>query len=235
VGRIGAWLAICLLALLADPGALRAAPGERLVVRGSEVPLREAPQADAPVVLLLGPEHRLVEFARREDWVKVGVFETVGAFGWLPADAVEAAPAPVPLPEPEPAPIVTAPSLPVYHLQLSGRPALLFRATCRIIGGGRDRTLKFDATLPKSYRWEAEAVSCRVLKMDALGHLRARLYKSDSLIASRQTTAPFNYVRVRSDGPWGGSRASRGSTGFVTRPLPPKPPGGGSVVIKPGG
>ena len=113
--------------------------------------------------------------------------------------------------------------IPGFLLRLTGSPALLFRARCRLIGGRGDRTVELEGTIPRSYRLEVDAVSCRVLKMDAFGRLRARLYQGDALIAAKLTSAPFNHVRVRSDGPWGAARSSRGATPLFTRPTPPPP------------
>ncbi len=94
-------------------------------------------------------------------------------------------------------------------------------------GDGQGRSvLKFGGFVPRRLRLEAEAVSCRVRKRDFSGRLTLRLYQDGQVVALRSTAAAFNGVTVRSDGPWGAARGTRGSTRlFRLRPvrLPRRP------------
>ncbi len=208
---LGAWLAVFLV-IAAVPAAVSAAPGQRLIVREAEVAVRAAPRDEGPVVLRVGPEHRLVEFTRREAWVKVGVFGVVGAFGWLRADQVETVPSPVP----KPAALPPAPPEPRFRLELSGTPALAYRGQCQLVGhDGGYKKIKLAGFISRSYLLEAAAVSCLVRKWDSFGRLRARLYRDRDLIAAKSTAAAFNHVRLRSAGPWGRARATRGTNPIV--------------------
>jgi hypothetical protein len=73
---LGFWLPI-------GPGThlAQASPGQILAVQGGDAVLRTAPRSDAEAVVTLTPDHRLIEFERRDSWVRVGVFQLVGAFG----------------------------------------------------------------------------------------------------------------------------------------------------------
>ncbi len=85
-------VALILVFLLAEVRPLRASPGAEFTVSGSGVALRAQPRETANALLTLTPEHLLVEFERRGDWVRVGVYREVGAFGWVPADELVPAP-----------------------------------------------------------------------------------------------------------------------------------------------
>jgi hypothetical protein len=50
-----------------------------------------------------------------------------------------------------------------------------------------------------------------VRKQDAFGRLSVTLSGASGKIARAVTRAPFNWVRVRSDGPWGEAKADRGA------------------------
>ena len=91
-----ALLALMLVFLLAAVRPLGASPGAEFTVSGSGVALRAQPRETATALLALTPEHLLVEFKRRGDWVRVGVYREVGAFGWVPADQLVPAPRPSP-------------------------------------------------------------------------------------------------------------------------------------------
>ena len=65
---LGFWLPI-------GPGThlAQASPGQILAVQGGDAVLRTAPRSDAEAVVTLTPDHRLIEFERRDGWVRVGV------------------------------------------------------------------------------------------------------------------------------------------------------------------
>ena len=87
--------------------------------------------------------------------------------------------------------------------------------------------------------FRGRALSCRIKKRDAFGRLTGRLYQNDVLVADARTTAPFNAIRLRSDGPWGFADGRRDTIGIVrSRPragsvFPPGtvvPPMSGDIV-----
>ena len=180
------------------------------LVQGGDAVLRAAPRSDAEAVVTLTPDHRLIEFERRDGWVRVGVFQMVGAFGWLPADRLM----PVvraPPPEPKPIPLPLVPSGPRFRLEISGSPAVRYRGECTLVGEtGARKKVTLGGSIPDRYRFVGGALSCVVQKWDQRGRLRAGLYRGGRLIAYQDTAAAFNYVRLRSAGPWGGARATRG-------------------------
>ncbi len=200
-------LMLVLLLLVVRP--LDASPGEEFTVSGSGVALRAQPRKTANALLTLTPEHLLVEFARKGDWVKVGVYREVGAFGWVPADQLVSAPRPVPVTlSPEPPPPNAEPPVPPLLMEITGTPAVDIKGTCTLLGPpGGERTVTLVSRIPKSYRFKAAAVDCRIRKNDFFGRMRIRLYRDGVLLAGRRINGPFNQIWIRSAGPWGAARA----------------------------
>jgi hypothetical protein len=202
-----------LFSLVATAGA-GAAPGDLHTTAKDRVNLRQAPNTEAPIVTRLELGRRLLELSRRGDWVKVGVFRAVGKVGWvhrsLLAPVVRATePAVV---EPQPPPPEPPPDLIVFVLELSGSPAMAYRGKCRL--GRRDggeRKVSLRGLIPKRYEFRGEFLSCRVQKYDARGRLKARLYASGKRVATATTSAAYNWVVVRGDGPWGRASGWRGN------------------------
>jgi hypothetical protein len=78
------FLSVILVGLaLSVPQSGRATPGEVLVPRADGIRLYEAPRSTAQVLQELDRSHRLLEFRREGDWVKVAVFRMVGGRGWV--------------------------------------------------------------------------------------------------------------------------------------------------------
>lgn len=210
---------------LATGPAGQATPGAVLVLREDGVALHVEGRPSAPVLLSLDRGQRLLEFRRKEGWVEVAVFGMVGVRGWLRSDAVVAEPWPS---DPPPALSERAPAtaLRPFELDIAGTPTLAFRATCRVLAAeGEERTHRQAGLVPARVAGEAGAVSCRVRKADAAGRLRVTLHFGESPPVSAQTRAAFNWVRLRSDGPWGEAGGWRGTVGlFVPRaPDMPRP------------
>jgi hypothetical protein len=199
-----------------------ATPGQILLVQDETARLRQRPDPQAQVVRDLAVGDKLIEFRREDGWVKVGVFGTLGVEGWLRAGAVEKA---VFSTAREPStPPLTPPDLPLL-LEVEGTPALEFKGRCTLIeADGRSHRLPFRGSVPRRFALEAEAASCKVEKTDAFGRLIVSLSLGSELLARQETRAAFNYVRVRSDGPWGEARGLRGRVGLLlTKPPPPRP------------
>lgn len=210
-----------------------ATPGDILYVLRSDVPLRAEPRADAAVKGVMRRGQKVLEFAREAGWTRVGVFGAVGLEGWLPTaalgpnpeDADEAsrgelheAPGDSEAAPPPPA----AP--PRFDLTIEGTPGLGYSGDCRIVAGGGTVERSLRGLVPGRYRVDAQGLSCVVRKRDAFGRLIVTLYRDGRAIVGAETAAPFNHVRVRSDGPWGKARASRGAIA-VPRFTPPEQPG----------
>jgi hypothetical protein len=204
-----ALLALMLVFLLAAVRPLGASPGAEFTVSGSGVALRAQPRETATALLTLTPEHLLVEFKRRGDWVRVGVYREVGAFGWVPADQLVPAPRPPPAAvTPEPLPPVPRPLIAPLLMEITGTPAVDIKGTCTLLGPpGGERRVKLVSQIPKSYSFKAAAVDCRIRKNDFFGRMRIRLYRDGALLAGRRINGPFNQIWIRSAGPWGGARA----------------------------
>jgi hypothetical protein len=148
-----ALLALILVFLLAEVRPLLASPGAEFTVSGSGVVLRAQPRETANALLTLTTEHLLVEFARQGDWVRVGVYREVGAFGWVPADQLGPAPRPPPAAvTPEPLPPVPRPLIAPLLMEITGTPAVDIKGTCTLLGPpGGERRVKLVSQIPKSY------------------------------------------------------------------------------------
>lgn len=99
-----------------------------------------------------------------------------------------------------------------FLIEIRGSPALQFRGDCVVVNeAGDNGGAKFRGLIPKSYVVDGAAVSCSIQKWDAFGRLKVKLFMDDELIARADTAAAFNWVTVRSAGPWGRPAAVRGA------------------------
>ena len=88
-----------------------------------------------------------------------------------------------------------------YLIDISGTPAIKFRADCRFVADdGSIRRVKFRGMVPARYKASTTALSCLVQKWDAMGRLRVRLLDGNRVVARRETAAPFNWLRVSTPG-----------------------------------
>ena len=237
-GQFVAVMGACLLLLAVMPAAgPRAANGDIWQIRESSSRILAAPRAGADVVLRLQPEHRMVEFARRGDWLRVGVFRRVGIEGWIPVGSVVRSPVAaraeagdtLKSPQEELASIDREEgTAETFELVIRGRPGLAFKGTCRAVGRvGIERRLSISGHVPARFSFRAAALSCRVRKWDARGRFVAVLLRAGRTIADARTSAPYNLLRVRSEGPWGAALAERDRGAlFTPRPVivPPSNP-----------
>jgi hypothetical protein len=107
-----------------------------------------------------------------------------------------------------------------FILELTGSPALLVKISCTVPGSNDDyKIIKFQSFVPRKYLLQYGAVACTVQKWDARGRLRVFLREDSTIIAFAETAAAYNYVTVRTDGPWGKAAGLRGGIAFppVTR------------------
>ena len=102
---------------------------------------------------------------------------------------------------------------PRFLLEVAGSPGLSFTGTCGLVDqAGALHKRALGGLIPERFEFAAAALSCTVQKMDSFGRLQVRLRDAHGLVAARETAGPFNYVQVRSPGPWGRARAVRGGT-----------------------
>jgi hypothetical protein len=112
-----------------------------------------------------------------------------------------------------------------YVLIIEGSPAMEYIGTCTIPdSSGQLVHKKLKGTVPDKYGIDAPIASCIVQKWDANGDLEASLIETAHglLVARAGTSAPYNWVTVQTDGPWGQAAGLRGNQGTIT--LPRKPP-----------
>ncbi|MDX1402361.1 MAG: hypothetical protein R3245_10595, partial [Kiloniellales bacterium] len=168
---------------------------------------------------------RLLEFAREGGWMRVGSLGGARREGWIRLEEVGegepfgALPEPVPkLPEPE-----------TVQLEISGTPGLDIRVTCESIEDGRTNNFEREVRVGnrRTYSYPGEALSCRLKKLDPFGRLRGRVLRNGRQVSAAETAAAFNYIDVRTDGPWGEAWGRRGQVGIVkpnasdaNRPIP---------------
>ncbi len=215
------WVAVALPA--------HATPGQILYVQPEIINARQAPSTSARVVMRLERGHKLMEFERRGTWVRVLISGTLGNQGWVHGALV----ATRPVGETSPSPVKSRTSgarkkerteprpRTGFILDVSGSPAMAIRVDCQLVTPAGERGhIEFVSLTPESFTVDGEALSCIVQKRDARGRLKV-------VAARAETAAPFNYVRVRSDGPWGEAKGTRGA---VAIPLLRRKSARGSTV-----
>jgi len=218
----------CLLILvlfLAPPA--QAASGSLWLVGEGGVELLSAPADGAPALTALSGGRRLMEFERDGPWLRVAVMGAVGLEGWVLAKDLEESLSrrdddiPAPLPgapagDEDQGPERRDVGESHFRLAVEGSPALAFGVKCSLYGaGGAVRTLRYEGFVPKRYGFRGTAIACLVSKQDARGRLDARLSNQTGSLAKALTTAPYNYVRLRSAGPWGRAKGTRGAIPLV--------------------
>ena len=223
--RLSLFPVVLAVLVLSDLDLARATPGEVLVPRSDGIELYEAPRSSAPVLRTLDSNDRLLEFGREGEWVRVAVFRMVDGRGWVRLADVQAESAvqesqPVEGARDGPEHAGDGEILHRFVLDIDGTPAIAFRASCRVVGRREDEQ-KFDfvGLVPDRAIADARAISCIVRKADTHGRLRVALHSEDVRVATAETRAAFNWVRVRSDGPWGPAQAARGSVALVVPTL----------------
>jgi len=226
-------------------GSASATPGDILYVLEADQPLHAEPRAGSAVRGVLRRGQKALEFAREAGWTRVGVFGAVGLEGWLPTASLgrtpedtDAAARGEPQAEEGEREAGAAEPLtrPRFDLAVEGSPGLAYSGECRILDAGEttdEQALR--GLVPARYRFEAEGLRCILRKRDAFGHLIVTLLQDGHPIVRAETAAPYNHVRVRSDGPWGKARASRGAIAVPQftppdRPVPLIPPLRGPIV-----
>ena len=225
-----------------------ATPGQILYVHAAGANVRSAPGTENSVIMKLARGDKLMELERRGAWLRVLSARKIGMEGWIHSSLVDPH-------QPEeskthspvgslPNNVGTADDPSVvsqarrFQLAVSGSPAMAVRAECIVITEmGERKRVKAETVTPLTYAIGAQALSCLIQKRDAMGRLKVALLHAGQFIASVDTAAPYNYVRVRSDGPWGKARAFRGSVptplwqhGLLKQRRPTVPPLSGPIV-----
>ena len=96
-----------------------------------------------------------------------------------------------------------------FRLLVTGSTFVSFEGDCRLVDArGFEAWTKIVGSVPQAYGIYAEAVSCEIRNSDVSGVITARLERDGKMIARASTRASLGEVEVRSDGPWGGARAT---------------------------
>ena len=121
--------------------------------------------------------------------------------------------------------VMAAPALGAeFTIDIAGTPAMAIRGECTVVVNGESEHAEFRALVPKQYIVVGSAASCTVQKMDSFGRLKVALITGGRTVAKAETAATFNWVRIRSDGPWGAARGIRGHQRAIEFPTPaPRP------------
>ena len=96
-----------------------------------------------------------------------------------------------------------------FRLLVTGSTFVDFAGDCRLVDRrGFEAWTRIVGSVPQAFAIYAEAVSCEIRNSDVTGTLTARLEKDGAVIARASTRASLGEVTVRSEGPWGGARAT---------------------------
>lgn len=211
---------IPVLAALAMAAAAEATPGDWHFVLTDGVKVHSAPDSEATVVMTLNKGHKLFEWRRQGGWIKVNIYGAIGKEGWVERKFIGPRPPgekprekPLPPPEPAAKPKAQKPKIQptAFVVEITGSTLLQYRGNCRIRDAtGKLHFPKLRGSVPRRIRIAGQAVSCIVQKWDAWGSLRVRLTSGGKVIAAARTRAPYNWIRVRSAGPWGRAGSQRG-------------------------
>jgi hypothetical protein len=179
----------------------------------------QSPDKSSAVSHTLNYGNRLKELRREGPWIKVLIFDKIGAEGWVHESDVD----PVGSRAGEPKvqdddaadtrdlPESASPS-PRFVLSLSGTRQR-YRANCTMVSSGGARTEKrFSGRAPAAIGLRASAVECRVDRLDQrAGTLFVKLFERGRTlpVGANSSSSAFGCVRVRSDGPWGRGYARR--------------------------
>ena len=107
-----------------------------------------------------------------------------------------------------------------------------------VIGGGNGLTLagectvltnalgvehqRFTVTTPKTFLVTGKGLSCTLRKSDSFGRVLVVLQQDGRPVAQAETSVAYDWVEVRSAGPWGRASGIRGNP--PTTRLTPGPP-----------
>ena len=146
------WIALALAMLTgllwaAASAPVSATPGEIHVVKVAVANLRAGPGTGTKVIERLRRGHRVMEFERRGDWLRVQRMGTVGREGWLHGALVGPEPAPdQPAPAPPPAaqgvPTGETPHFHSHRVILRSAPGRKAKRVKRLRRGGKFKRFK---------------------------------------------------------------------------------------------
>ncbi len=226
--RVAAIL-IPVLGALAMAVAAQATPGDWHFVQTDDVEVRSAPDPEAAVVMTLNKGHKLFEWRRQGGWIKVNIYGAIGKEGWVelkfigprpPGEKPREKPPPPPAPKPAAKPEAQKPKImpAAFVVEILGSTALQYRGSCLIRDATGERPIsKLRGSVPRRIAIVGQAVVCTIQKWEAWGLLRVRLTSGGRVIARARTGAPYNWVRVRSAGPWGRAKGQRGAISAFLR------------------
>jgi len=98
-----------------------------------------------------------------------------------------------------------------FRLVIGGTAALTLEGECTVLTDGLGvEHERFQATTPKTFLITAKGVSCTLRKFDPFGRIQVFLHQDGRPVAQAETTVAFDWVEVRSAGPWGRASGFRG-------------------------
>jgi hypothetical protein len=215
-------------------GVMSAGPAQAandVLVLEDGTPLVSKPGVGGKILLWVDTGFPLTVVGREGDWLKVSSSQLKSGSGplWVPAARVgRHLPGTVDITYSQEAPLAGSGERGLF-LEVIGTQEIRVRARCRIAQPGKDDFIDVVDETPLELDVSGPATDCTVRKLGDSGTIDVALRTANGQpVATANTYAPHGAVRVRTDGPWGGSTGKRLSTRvtfFKQMPDSPFPPG----------
>jgi hypothetical protein len=112
-----------------------------------------------------------------------------------------------------------------FRLIVAGTPGLTLDGDCTVMTSQSTvEHERFRIQSPKTYAISGTALSCTLRKTDPSGRVMISLQQDGRLVAQAETALAYDWVEVRSAGPWGRASGMRGNNQNQQR-LTPAPRG----------
>ena len=109
-----------------------------------------------------------------------------------------------------------------FRLIIAGTPGLTLDGDCTVMTSqSAVEHERFKAQSPKTYIISGTALSCTLRKTDPFGRVMISLQQDGRLVAQAETAVAYDWVEVRSAGPWGRASGVRGNN--LNQRLTPAP------------
>ncbi|MSO70776.1 MAG: hypothetical protein EXQ88_01970 [Alphaproteobacteria bacterium] len=111
-----------------------------------------------------------------------------------------------------------------FRLVLGGTPALTLEGECTVLTATLGvEHVRFTAATPKTLNITGKGVSCTLRKSDPFWRILVVLQQDGRLVAQAETTVAYDWVEVRSAGPWGRASGFRGDPPTTRLTPAPRP------------
>jgi len=219
-------LALTTITILST-GPARAATDVFVLEDGT--PLASKPGVGGKILLWVDTGFPLTVIGREGDWLKVSSAQLKSDSIWVPAARVgRHLPGTIDITYSQEEPSTATEGRPLF-LEVVGTQDIRVRARCRIAQPGKDDFIDVIDETPVELDVSGPATDCTVRKLGDSGTIDVALRTADGQpIATANTYTLHGAVRVRTDGPWGGSfgrRLPAQFTFFKQMPDHPFPPG----------